>query len=261
MRPLVHSGGSSPENVAEAATWAERAGYDEINLNVGCPSCRVVDKGCFGAALMKQPERVRDIVHAIKRKVQVPVTVKCRLGVDNLDSPAFTKKFVETVAEGGCEHFIVHARKAWLQGVDPKKNRSVPPLLYDRVFDLASSFPSLRFSLNGGITSLEQAQQLLGGENGAFVETDACVPKKEEKNLDLYAKLHGVMIGRAAINDPCCLAQADTFIYGAKNNPESARTRRSLLLILKYDNPHQMKPQERFCFKRWMPLKMIFLEF
>ncbi|KAL8272344.1 hypothetical protein Esti_003634 [Eimeria stiedai] len=234
--PIVcQLGGSNPETVAEAATWAERAGYDEVNLNVGCPSCRVVAKGCFGAALMKQPERVRDIVHALKRRVQLPVTVKCRLGVDNLDSPAFTKNFVETVAEGGCEHFIVHARKAWLQGVDPKKNRSVPPLRYDsRVFELADAFPSLRFSLNGGVTSLEQAQQLLRGEweqtEAACAEARACVSEEKQRNSKSCAKLHGIMIGRAAANDPCCLAQADTLVYGAKSNPESARSRRSLLL-------------------------------
>ncbi|KAL8455578.1 hypothetical protein Emag_000573 [Eimeria magna] len=209
--PIVcQLGGSNPESMAEAATWAERAGYDEVNINVGCPSCRVVSKGCFGAALMKQPER--------------------------------------TVAEGGCEHFIVHARKAWLQGVDPKKNRSVPPLLYDRVYELVAAFPSLHFSLNGGVASLNQAQQLLRGEwaptDGACAEARACVLEKEERNPETYAKLHGVMIGRAAANDPCCLAQADKFLYGfdvgflgllnvragAKSNPESARSRRSLLL-------------------------------
>ncbi|KAL8445819.1 hypothetical protein Emed_005375 [Eimeria media] len=190
----------------------QHLGFEEEEHPIVC------QLGCFGAALMKQPEKVRDIVHALKRRVQLPVSVKCRLGVDNLDSPEFTKNFVETVAQGGCEHFIVHARKAWLQGVDPKKNRSVPPLLYDRVFELAEAFPSLHFSLNGGIVSLEQAQQLLRGDwaptdFGTCADADACVLEKE-KNPKTHAKLHGVMIGRAAANDPCCLAQADTLLYG-----------------------------------------------
>ncbi|CDJ59440.1 dihydrouridine synthase domain-containing protein, putative [Eimeria maxima] len=143
--PIVcQLGGSNPQTVAEAATWAQRAGYDELNLNVGCPSCRVVAKGCFGAALMRTPAKVRDIVHEIKRRVQIPITVKCRLGIDHLDSPEFTRDFVN--------------------GVDPKKNRSIPPLLYGRVFELCDTFPDLRFSLNGGVKTLELAQKLLSGE-------------------------------------------------------------------------------------------------
>ncbi|CDJ43121.1 dihydrouridine synthase domain-containing protein, putative [Eimeria tenella] len=228
-----HLGGSNPQNVAEAATWAELAGYDEVNLNVGCPSCRVVDKGSFGAALMRSPTKVRDIVYEMKRRVQIPVTVKCRLGVDNLDSPEFTKQFVETVSQGGCKHFIVHARKAWLQGVDPKKNRSVPPLLYHRVFELQEAFPELHFSLNGGVTTLELAQQLLKGEwkAGDTAEAkDPQIPDADVTNGSQYSGLYGVMIGRAAMNDPCCLAQADKLIYGSRENPESAQCRRSLLL-------------------------------
>ncbi|KAL8439080.1 hypothetical protein Efla_007767 [Eimeria flavescens] len=231
--PIVcQLGGSRPDSVAEAASWVERAGFDEVNLNVGCPSCRVVEKGCFGAALMKKPESVRDIVFQMRRRVQIPVTVKCRLGVDDLDSSDFTRQFVQTVAQGGCEHFIVHARKAWLQGVDPKKNRSVPPLLYGRVFELASCFPNLNFSLNGGVATLAQADLLLRGrwreaQAASGGEADAAAASFETENES--ARLFGVMIGRAAMNDPCCLAQADTLIYGAKANPESAQSRRNLL--------------------------------
>ncbi|CDI75083.1 dihydrouridine synthase domain-containing protein, putative [Eimeria praecox] len=215
--PIVcQLGGSNPETLADAASWAERVGYDELNLNVGCPSCRVVAKGCFGAALMRTPAKVRDIVHEMKRRVQIPVTVKCRLGVDHLDSPEFTRNFVDTVAQGGCKHFIVHARKAWLQGVDPKKNRSVPPLLYERVFELCDTFPELHFSLNGGVSTLELADKLLSGEWRKTKDTALAEPHSGGTGTTeglQYSGLHGVMIGRAAMNDPCCLAQTDKLIY------------------------------------------------
>jgi len=200
-------GGSDPSSLAEAAAIVEQWGYDEINLNVGCPSDRVCGKGEFGASLMPRPELVRDCVHAMSRAVQIPVTVKTRLGVDNLDTPEFTSKFVQTVSEGGCKHFIMHARKAWLKGLSPAQNRSVPPLHYDRVVSLCQEFPDLHFSINGGISTLEHTQAIL---------------KTSPPNL------LGVMIGRAASNNPCMLWDVDRYIYGAESNALSTPTRRSI---------------------------------
>jgi tRNA-dihydrouridine synthase A len=207
--PIVcQLGGSDPSNLAEACKIVETWGYDEVNLNCGCPSDRVSTKGEFGASLMKKPELVRDCVHAMSRAVQIPVTVKTRLGVDEFDSPEFSSTFVRTVAQGGVKHFIIHARKAWLQGLSPAQNRSIPPLMYDRVVRLCNEFPDLEFSLNGGILSLEHVKGVL-----------ASAP----------ANLQGVMLGRATYDNPCLLWDADTSLYGAKSNPLSeTRTRRAI---------------------------------
>ena len=181
-------GGSQPEDLAQCARIAEQWGYDEINLNVGCPSDRV-QSGRFGACLMMEPELVADAVKAMHDAVAIPVTVKHRTGVDERDSYAELVDFVGTVAEAGCESFIVHARKAWLRGLSPKENREVPPLQYDWVHQLKRDFPDLEIIINGGIQDLATAQTQL-------LHTD------------------GVMIGRAAYQDPWLLAEADSRIYG-----------------------------------------------
>ena len=189
--PIVcQLGGNEPPQLAEAAQVVEQWGYDGVNLNCGCPSDRVAGKGCFGAALMKSPEVVRDCIHAMSRAVQIPVSVKCRLGVDNLDSAEFSREFVATAAQGGCKRFIIHARKAWLNGLSPAQNRSVPPLMYDRVVRLCHEFPDCDFTLNGGILDVKEARMQL-------------------YSPDTPPNLHGVMIGRGALANPCMLVEAD----------------------------------------------------
>ena len=182
-------GGSDPAKLAEAARIGESYGYDEINLNVGCPSDRV-QEGRFGACLMAEPQLVADCIAAMRAAVRVPVTVKCRIGIDDQDSEADFERFVTTVAAAGCRTFIVHARKAWLQGLSPKENREVPPLDYARVLRLKAAHPELEIVLNGGITSLDQA----------------------ERHLLL---LDGVMLGRAAYQTPYILAEVDRRFFGA----------------------------------------------
>lgn len=176
-------GGSEPDDLATAARIGAEFGYDEINLNCGCPSDRV-QKGRFGACLMNEPERVRDCLAAMREAVAVPVTVKTRIGVDDNDSEAFLHRFVETVAEAGVRIFIIHARKAWLSGLSPKQNREVPPLDHARVRRLARRFPDLEFVLNGGIERPEQA-------------------------LGELEHVHGVMLGRAAYQNPWVLAEIE----------------------------------------------------
>ncbi|NKI35317.1 tRNA dihydrouridine(20/20a) synthase DusA [Wenzhouxiangella sp. XN79A] len=174
-------GGSEPDELAEAARIGAEWGYDEINLNCGCPSDRV-QKGRFGACLMLEPERVRDGLAAMRDAVDVPVTVKTRIGVDDHDSEAFLHRFVEIVADSGVDTFILHARKAWLSGLSPKQNREVPALDYDRVARLKQAFPRLRVVLNGGL-----------------VETAAC--------RAALARFDGVMLGRAAYQNPWILVE------------------------------------------------------
>jgi tRNA-dihydrouridine synthase A len=174
-------GGSDPDELARAAAIGAEWGYDEINLNCGCPSDRV-QKGRFGACLMTEPERVRDGVAAMRDAVDVPVTVKTRIGVDDHDSEAFLHRFVETVAAGGADTFIIHARKAWLSGLSPKQNREVPPLDHERVRRLASEFPGLRIVLNGGLTDPDRAAAE-------------------------WNRLPGIMLGRAAYRTPWVLAE------------------------------------------------------
>ncbi len=184
----VQLGGSDPGALASAAVLAADAGFDEINLNVGCPSPRV-RQGRFGACLMKEPELVRDCVAAMAAAVRVPVTVKCRLGVDDADSDPLLARFVATVAESGCRTFYVHARKALLGGLSPAENRSVPPLEYHRVYALKAAFPELEIVVNGGI--------------GAVSELDAHL-----------AVTDGVMIGRAAYRDPALLGAMHARLFG-----------------------------------------------
>jgi tRNA-dihydrouridine synthase A len=182
-------GGSDPQDLAVCAKIAEDFGYDEVNLNVGCPSDRV-QNGRFGACLMAEPELVAECVAAMRHAVSIPVTVKSRIGIDDRDSYEELVRFVGTVADAGCRTFIVHARKAWLRGLSPKQNREVPPLRYEVVYRLKQDFPQLQIVLNGGITTLEQAEELL--RNG----------------------VDGVMMGREAYHNPYILAEVDRRLFG-----------------------------------------------
>jgi tRNA-dihydrouridine synthase A len=182
-------GGSEPEDLARCARLGEQWGYDEINLNCGCPSERV-QRGAFGACLMAEPRLVADCVRAMVDAVSVPVTVKHRIGIDRTESYEFVRDFVGTVAAAGCSTFIVHARNAWLQGLSPKENREVPPLRYALVHRLKRDFPALTLVINGGITSDAQVGEQL-------------------QHLD------GVMVGREAYHNPWWLASWDQAYYGA----------------------------------------------
>lgn len=181
-------GGSDPQELAACARIASDFGYDEINLNVGCPSDRV-QSGRFGACLMAEPQLVADGIAAMIAATPIPVTVKHRIGIDDLDSYQALCHFVSTVAEAGCQRFVVHARKAWLQGLSPKENRDIPPLRYDIVYQLKRDFPQLSIVLNGGIQDLESS-------------------------LTHLRQVDGVMIGRAAYHDPYLLAGADRMLFG-----------------------------------------------
>ena len=186
-------GGSEPDDLASCAKLGQEWGYDEINLNVGCPSDKV-QSGSFGACLMLTPALVADCVKAMRDAVDIEVTVKHRIGVDEQDSYQALCDFVGRVSEAGCETFIVHARKAWLQGLSPKENREIPPLSYETVHQLKRDFPALQFVINGGITSLDQAAEQL-------------------QSVD------GVMIGREAYHNPWILAEADRRFYADASNP------------------------------------------
>jgi len=220
-------GGSDPAKLAQAAQIVERYGYDQVNLNCGCPSSRVAGKGEFGCSLMLRKEVVRDIIHAMSRAVQIPVTVKCRLGCDDHDSPEFTREFVRSVAQGGCRHFIIHARKAWLTGLSPAANRTIPPLHYPRVLDLCREFPDLEFSLNGGVSDTGHARALLGLEESEVLTTKAWGLSESGDKFSLPPNFHGTMIGRGAMNNPVMLWDVDHQIY--REDPPVQATRRSLL--------------------------------
>ncbi len=195
-------GGSDPRELAQAARFGAEAGYDEINLNVGCPSDRV-QSGRFGACLMREPVLVGDCVKAMRDAVGVPVTVKCRIGVDDQDDYAGLQHFTGTMLEAGVQVLIVHARKAWLQGLSPKENRDIPPLDYERVYRLKREFPGLVVVINGGIATVGQVQTHLG-------------------NVD------GVMLGRAAYHDPYLLARLEHALSG-----EPLPTRDEVLLRMR----------------------------
>ncbi len=181
-------GGSDPRDLADAARWGEDAGYDEINLNVGCPSDRV-QSGRFGACLMREPALVADCVRAMRGAVAVPVTVKCRIGVDDQDDDADLFAFAARMVEAGVRVLIVHARKAWLKGLSPRQNREVPPLNYARVYRLKQEFPDLTVVINGGIDGLPAAREHL-------------------RHVD------GVMLGRLAYHAPYALAQLEAALAG-----------------------------------------------
>lgn len=189
-------GGSNPQELALCAKMAEDYGYDEVNLNVGCPSDRV-QNNMIGACLMGHPQIVADCLAAMADAVSIPITVKHRLGIDDLDSDELLTEFVTTVKQSGCSTFIVHARKAILQGLSPKQNRDVPPLQYERVYRLKKCFPELEILINGGIKSIAESQQHL-------------------------LHVDGVMIGREAYHNPyAVLADVDHLFYGATQVPLS----------------------------------------
>jgi tRNA-dihydrouridine synthase A len=200
-RPLaLQLGGDDPKSLAECAKIAEGFGYDEVNLNVGCPSDRV-QSGRFGACLMDHPGRVADAVYAMRAAAQLPVTVKHRIGVDDRDRYEDMARFVDIVAAAGCDRFTVHARAAWLKGLSPKENREIPPLRYEEVYRLKRERPGLAVELNGGVTTLAAAQGHLGA-------------------------VDAVMIGRAAYDDPCLFATADRELFGEQ---AAAKTREEVV--------------------------------
>jgi tRNA-dihydrouridine synthase A len=189
-------GGSDPKELAECAQMGEDAGYQEVNINVGCPSDRV-QSGRFGACLMAEPALVAEGVAAMQAKVRIPVTVKTRLGIDEFDSYEFLTDFIDKVSAAGCDTFILHARNAWLKGLSPKENRDIPPLNYERVYQVKKDYPHLHIDINGGVQDLEQASQHL-------------------EHVD------GVMMGRAIYHNPYLLAEADKTIFG-QDNPVLSR--------------------------------------
>ena len=193
-------GGSEPKEMVACARLAEDYGYAEVNINVGCPSERV-QKGAFGACLMAEPHLIADCVAAMQAAVNMPVTVKNRIGIDEQQERDSLFNFVETVAQAGCQTFIVHARKAWLKGLSPKENREIPPLNYALVYELKQAFPQLEIIINGGITTLEQCQHHL-----QWVD--------------------GVMVGREAYHNPWLLAQVDSQLYAT---PDSFNQRRAVI--------------------------------
>ncbi len=197
-------GGSDPAKLADAAAIGAGLGYDEINLNIGCPSDRV-QEGRFGACLMAEPELVAACVSAMRNSQSMPVTVKCRIGIDDQDAEADLQRFIEVVAATGVGTFIVHARKAWLKGLSPKENREVPPLDYQRVYRLKAKHPELTIVINGGIETLD----------------DAC---RHLEHVD------GVMLGRAAYQNPYILADVDQRIFGEYANAPGRGEALSLLL-------------------------------
>jgi tRNA-dihydrouridine synthase A len=198
-------GGSDPTELAEAARLGAAAGYEEINLNIGCPSDRV-QSGTFGAVLMKQPELVADCVKAMQDAIGAEVTVKCRIGVDEQEPEQVLPAFIETVSASGCRRFSIHARKAWLQGLSPKENRDIPPLDYPLVLRMKATFPHLHLSVNGGIETLQQALNFL------------------EAGMD------GVMIGRAAYHQPAdILCDADPRVFGVGQASDPVEAARAML--------------------------------
>jgi tRNA-dihydrouridine synthase A len=181
-------GGSNPEDLAKCAILAEQRGYDEINLNVGCPSDRV-QNGMFGACLMAKPELVAECVKAMNSVVDIPVTVKSRIGIDEQDSFEFLLDFITKVKEAGCTTFIIHARKAWLTGLSPKENRDIPPLDYERVYKIKAMFPELEIIINGGVKTFAECEEHL-------------------KHVD------GVMLGREIYHNPYMMSEVDHLVYG-----------------------------------------------
>ena len=217
-RVVLQLGGNDPQLLARAAREGQAYGYDEINLNCGCPSDRVRE-GAFGACLMAEPERVADCVAAMQAVVQVPVTVKHRIGIDRREDYEFVHRFVDVVAAAGCRRFVVHARNAWLDGLDPKQNREIPPLRYEVVHRLAQDFPHCAFELNGGLQDLAHGL-------AAVCPTEASGPDSETASegpavVDAMAgteagspatRLVGAMYGRRAYHDPWLLAGVDDWL-------------------------------------------------
>ena len=197
----IQLGGNDPIKLSEAATISESYGYDEINLNVGCPSTKV-QNGDFGAILMRNPNLVAKCVKAIKNNVNIPVSIKCRIGVDDMDEEKDLNTFIKKVSNSGCKIFIIHARKAWLKGLSPKENRNIPPLNYERVYKLKDEFPHLEIIINGGLENIEDSKNHL-------------------------TKVDGVMMGRKAYENPFQLTKVDHLIYGM---PFLPKTKEEVLL-------------------------------
>lgn len=206
-------GGSDPEALAHCAKLAEERGYDEINLNVGCPSDRV-QNGMFGACLMGKPELVAECVRAMKDAVDIPVTVKSRIGIDDQDSFEFLLDFITKVKAAGCETFIIHARKAWLTGLSPKENRDIPPLDYPRVYKIKEMFPELEIIINGGIKTFEECHEHLN-------------------------HVDGVMLGREIYHNPYMMAEVDNQIY--QNGSEQLARSEVLERVAKYISSYEQK--------------------
>jgi tRNA-dihydrouridine synthase A len=196
-------GGSDPRELAQAVRLSQPWGYDEINLNCGCPSDRV-QSGCFGAVLMERPALVADILSAMQAETDVPVTVKCRIGVDDQDPETVLPHFIESVAGAGVRHIIIHARKAWLQGLSPKENREIPPLDHALVIRMKRQFPDLTICINGGITSLAEVRGFLD------------------------AGLDGVMLGRAAYHDPASVLIGADALWGEDFSPDAVTVVQSM---------------------------------
>ena len=194
----IQLGGSDVDDLIKSAKIAEDYGYDEINLNVGCPSDRV-QKGRFGACLMLEPDHVADCLSAMQANVKVPVTIKCRLGVDHHEDYEFLYNFVNIVQDAGIKHFIIHARNGILKGLSPRQNRHIPPLKYDYVYQLKKDFPNLNITINGGIKTIDECKDHL-------------------KYVD------GVMIGRAAYENPFLIKDIDTELYGIESNINSKKS-------------------------------------
>ena len=194
----IQLGGSDVNDLVKSAKIAEDYGYDEINLNVGCPSDRV-QKGRFGACLMLEPEHVAECLNAMQRNVNVPVTIKCRLGVDHHEDYEFLYNFVNIVQDAGIKHFIIHARNGILKGLSPRQNRHIPPLKYEYVYQLKKDFPNLNITINGGIKTIDECKDHL-------------------KYVD------GVMIGRAAYENPFLIKDIDTELYGVESNVNSKKS-------------------------------------
>ena len=196
----VQFGGSSPLELSKCAIMAEKKGYDEINLNIGCPSERV-QKGNFGVCLMLEPELVAECVRQMRRSVDIPISVKCRTGVDDNDDYLFLKSFIDIVKDSGIKTFIIHARKGILKGLSPRQNRNIPPLNYEKVYSIKNDFPNLEIVINGGIKSINEAKNHLN-----YVD--------------------GVMLGRAAYDNPFMLSEIDSEIY---SNAKTDISRKDLL--------------------------------
>ena len=217
-RVVLQLGGNDPQLLARAAREGQAYGYNEINLNCGCPSDRVRE-GAFGACLMAEPERVADCVAAMQAVVQVPVTVKHRIGIDRREDYEFVHRFVDVVAAAGCRRFVVHARNAWLDGLDPKQNREIPPLRYEVVHRLAQDFPHCAFELNGGLQDLAHGlaavcpTEASGLDSGTASEglpvTDATTGTEADSPA---TRLVGAMYGRRAYHDPWLLAGVDDWL-------------------------------------------------
>lgn len=202
-------GGSDPQELAECARVAEEWGYSEINLNCGCPSDRV-QSGRFGACLMAEPDVVAAGLSAMREAVSIPVTVKHRIGIDDMEDYPGLTRFVEAQANAGVDTFIVHARKAWLKGLSPKENREIPPLNYDMVYQLKKDYPQLQIVINGGINSIEECQQHL-------------------------SHVDGVMLGRAAYQTPSILAQVDSQLFGGETGPDAIQVVEQMLPYIEHE--------------------------